>query len=90
MTLKTNRANARRRVGVPMMALQPNLRRVVATLAPYFPGLLTRQSDFGHPVGTGLGDVIVSNFSQNLACDANRSAALPRGGFIRVVAKHME
>jgi hypothetical protein len=73
-----------------MMAFQSNLRRVAAMLAPYFSGLLMRQSDFGHPVGTGLGDVIVSDFPQNLACGANRSAALPCGGLIRVVAKHME
>jgi hypothetical protein len=72
------------------MAFQSNLRRVAAMLAPYFPGLLVRQSDFGHPVGAGSGDVIVSDFPQNLACDANRSTALPCGGRIRVIAKHME
>jgi hypothetical protein len=44
-------------------------------LAPYFPRLLVRQSDFGYPAGAVLGDVIVSDFPQNLACGANRSTA---------------
>jgi hypothetical protein len=38
-----------------MMAFQSNLRRVAAMLAPYFPGLLVTQSDFGHPVDAWLG-----------------------------------
>jgi hypothetical protein len=38
----------------------------------------------------GLGDVIVSDFPQNLACGANRSTASPCGGRIRVVAKPKE
>jgi hypothetical protein len=35
--------------------------RIAAMVAPYFSGLLYRQSDFGHPAGA-VGDMIVSGF----------------------------
>jgi hypothetical protein len=61
--------------------LTPVAKRIAAILAPYFSGLLDAQSDFGHPAGGCRGDMIVSdfipfrNFSQNLACGADRSFA---------------
>jgi hypothetical protein len=46
-------------------------------LAPYFYGLLTAQSDFGHPAGAVLPTQTLTThtlrtFPQNLACGARR------------------
>jgi hypothetical protein len=50
-------------------------------LAPYLSVQFYRQSDFGHPAGAVVGDMIVSDFRcsdfpQNLACGADRSICI--------------
>jgi hypothetical protein len=55
-------------------------RHFAAMLAPHFLGLFCWQSDFGHPVGADLGDMIVSDFPQNLACGTDRNTCKRRAG----------
>jgi hypothetical protein len=71
--------------------IQPEVRLVVAMLAPYFSGLLVVQSDFGHPAGAVLGDAIVSDFSPKSGLwrgSRHRHAAC--GGFVLSVTDTME